>query len=94
MTLTSDQLKHFYHPSRHILAIAGGIVGAAIPNKTSNIHPFITAAVFAFFAVKIIYGDYDKGYQWTVSDILFAFIIIIEAIVGAIIITQLNKISY
>lgn len=94
MTLTSDQMNNFYHPSRHILAIAGGIVGAAIPNKTSNIHPFITAAVFAFFAVKIIYGDYDKGYQWTVSDILFAVVIIIEAILGAFIITQLNKTSY
>lgn len=82
------ETKALLQPNRHILAIASGIVGGALPNYNSNIHPYITGAIVAGFIVKYIYGDYDVGYQWSFSDLIFWTITLLEGALGAFIINQ------
>jgi hypothetical protein len=48
-----------------------GILAAFVPNKKSNIHPVLLGAIFGFLFTKILVGDYDRGYAWTASDLLF-----------------------
>lgn len=68
----------------HLLAFSAGVLGAAIPTDRSNIHPLLMGALFSLFFVKVLLGDYDTGYQWTVSDILFAVTVGFEGICGAL----------
>ena len=81
------EYQQFLKPNRHILALAAGILGGALPNTKSNAHPYLIGALIAAFAVKMIYGDYDKGYQWTLSDLLFWIVTLLEGVIGAVIIT-------
>lgn len=60
---------------RHIFAIICGLVAGLIPNNKSNIYPPLLGAIFSILFTKIIFGDYDTGYQWTTSDIAFAGIV-------------------
>ena len=85
--MNKTELNNFYEPKRHILALASGVLGGALPNKNSNMHPLLTGAILAGLIVKIMYGDYDTGYQWTVSDILFWTVTILEGIIGSAIIS-------
>ena len=39
--------------------------------------------IFALLFSKILVGDYDTGYQWTYSDILFVLIVGTEGFIGA-----------
>lgn len=71
--------------NRHIVAIIAGMVGGLIPNDKSNIHPLLMGAILAVLSTKVLVGDYDKGYQWTVSDILFLAVTASEGAFGAII---------
>jgi hypothetical protein len=75
--------KELSNPSRHILAVASGILGGFLPNKMSNIHPLLMGAILAVFFVKLLFGDYDIGYQWTVRDIIFVIVTALEGSVGA-----------
>lgn len=68
---------------RHILAISLGFIGGLIPNKKSNINHLLMGAIFALLFSKILVGDYDTGYQWTYSDILFVLIVGTEGFIGA-----------
>lgn len=61
--------------SRQLLALGAGLVGGFVPNNHSNIHPLLMGAILAVLLVKILFGDYDRGYQWTVSDIGFLTLI-------------------
>jgi hypothetical protein len=61
--------------SRQLLALGAGLVGGFVPNTRSNIHPLVLGAILAVLLVKILFGDYDSGYQWTVSDIGFVVLI-------------------
>lgn len=70
-------------PKRHLVAIASGILGGAIPNQKSNIHPFLLGAVFALLIVKLLYGDYDRGFQFSGADIIFLLVIGLEGVLGA-----------
>jgi len=72
-----------YEPKRHILAIAAGILAGYIPSVNSNIHPLLLGAIFAVLLVKLFFGDYDTGYQWTKLDIVFAILHSTEGILGA-----------
>ena len=74
---------------RHLFAFACGVVGGAIPNTKSNIHPMLLGAILALLMTKIVFGDYDKGYQWTASDILFLLIVGLEGAAGALLFLQL-----
>ncbi len=78
------EISQFYKPQRHILAIASGIVGSSLPNTYSNMHPVLIGMLIAGFSVKMIYGDYDEGYKWTFSDIVFWLITFLEGAIGAL----------
>ena len=80
------EIRNFLQPNRHILAIACGILGGALPNTMSNMHPYLIGAIVAGFIVKMVYGDYDQGYQWTFSDIIFWVITLFEGFIGAFLI--------
>jgi hypothetical protein len=84
------EIRNLLDPRRHILAVAGGIVGATLPNTYSNANPYIIGALVSGFLVKMIYGDYDQGYEWTFSDLVFWVVTLVEGIIGATIMTMLN----
>jgi hypothetical protein len=48
------------------------------------------SALISAFVVKMIYGDYDKDFRWTFSDLIFWIFTIIEGIIGAFIITSIQ----
>ena len=70
---------------RHILAISLGFIGGLIPNNKSNINHLVLGVIFAILFSKILVGDYDIGYKWTYSDILFILIVGTEGFIGALI---------
>ena len=84
------ETNNFLQPKRHVLAIACGIVGGTLPNNNSNTHPFVIGAIIAAFVVKMVYGDYDKDFRWTFSDLIFWIFTITEGILGAFIITNIQ----
>lgn len=69
---------------RHIFALFCGTIAYIIPNNKSNIYPPLLGLIFAILFTKIVFGDYDKGYQWTSSDILFFFIVGSEGALGTL----------
>ena len=66
-----------------MLAILSGFVGGLIPNTKSNIHPFLMGSLLAILLTKIIFGDYDRGYQWSLSDFVFVLVVGGEGVFGA-----------
>jgi hypothetical protein len=68
---------------RHVLALLAGFLGGIIPNDKSNIHPLLMGAILSILLTKIFYGDYDKGYQWSIKDVWFALIVGGEGAIGA-----------
>ena len=68
---------------RHIFALVCGIIAGVIPNDKSNIDPKLLGFIFAILFTKIVFGDYDKGYQWSKSDIVFAIVVGGEGAIGA-----------
>lgn len=76
---------------RHLIAVATGILGGAIPNQKSNIHPYLMGAILAILAVKVFVGDYDKGYSWTLSDIGFVVVTGLEGVLGAAAVTTASR---
>jgi len=87
--MNKQEIKNFTDPKRHLLAVACGILGGSLPNNNSNMHPLFTGAILAGLIVKIIYGDYDTGYQWSVSDLVFWSVTLIEGVIGAIMVTYI-----
>jgi len=78
----------FFSPKSHLLAVSAGVLGGAIPNDRSNLHPLLMGALFSLFFVKVLLGDYDTGYTWTGSDILFGLTLGLEGIFGALLFTR------
>jgi hypothetical protein len=68
---------------QHFLAVLAGFFGGMIPNDKSNIHPLLMGAILSILLTKIFYGDYDKGYQWTLKDFYFVLIVGGEGALGA-----------
>jgi hypothetical protein len=60
---------------RNRFALLCGLVGGVIPNDKSNIHPVLMGFILSILATKVIYGDYDKGYKWTINDIYFVIVV-------------------
>ena len=75
--------SQIYDPIRHLFAIGIGFLGGLIPNHKSNIHPLLMGVILAILLTKIVFGDYDVGYQWSVRDILFGLIVGAEGAFGA-----------
>jgi hypothetical protein len=42
---------------------------------------------------KVVFGDFDVGYQWTQSDIYYWFITITEALIGGYLAIYVKKLS-
>ena len=65
---------------RDVFAFIAGGLGAFAP---SHIDPRLLGAIFAGIVVKVFVGDYDKGFQWTLSDIVFWIVTLTEGALGA-----------
>ena len=77
-------LDEVLRPSRHLVATLSGFVAAFIPNDKSNINPFLMGVIVAFLVTKVVIGDYDAGYKWTLSDIVFVIVTSAEGILGVV----------
>lgn len=82
MNSTSTTLSKILNIEQIVFTIAIGYISATIPNAKSNIHPLLMASILGILARKIIYGDFDEGYQWTVSDIYFVISTIFFSLSG------------
>jgi hypothetical protein len=60
---------------RNTFALMCGLVGGVIPNNKSNINPVLMGFIISILATKVMYGDYDNGYQWTINDIYFVIVV-------------------
>ena len=67
-----------------IVTIIAGFIGALIPNKLSNIPHLWMSIIIGGLTSKIIYGDFDVGYQWTRTDIYYWIITFFESLIGGI----------
>ena len=76
-----------------VTTIVGGYIGALIPNSKSNIHPLIMSVIIGSLFSKCIYGDFDVGYQWTISDIYYWILTITESLLGGIIAINLKRLK-
>ena len=59
-----------------------GYLATLISNKKSNIHPLIASAIFGLLFAKIVFGDWDRGFQFTYLDIIYSITVIFFAILG------------
>ena len=71
--------------NRHAFAVFLGFIGGIIPNNKSNIYPPLMGSIFAILFSKIVFGDYDKDYQWSLSDLLFVIINGSEGFIGGLV---------
>ena len=53
-----------------------GYLATLIPNKKSNIHPLVASAIFGLLFAKIVFGDWDRGFQFTYLDIVYGLSLI------------------
>ena len=72
-----------YNLRRNLFAFTLGGIAGFIPNNKSNIPVWLLGIIFAILATKIVYGDYDIGYQWSFADIIFLIVIGTLGSVGA-----------
>ncbi len=63
------------YKKRILSAALFGFIGGLMPNEKSNIHPVLLGIIFALLFTKIIFGDFDTGYQWSFLDIHFVLLI-------------------
>ena len=78
MSFTQNQHNYF----QILSTMVGGYIGALIPNKVSNIPHLALAVIVGSLVSKIIYGDFDMGYQWTKSDLYYWILTVIESLLG------------
>ena len=83
--------QNIYNYKQIIVTILFGIIGAIIQSPKSNIHPLLGAVLLGSFMSKSLYGDWDRGYNWTISDIFYWIATIVEALIGGLIALQLSK---
>lgn len=67
--------KQICNKERNAFALFCGIIASLIPNHKSNIHPVLMGIILSILLTKIVYGDYDRGYTWSVNDIYFVVIV-------------------
>lgn len=86
-------IPELYSLQRHVFAFFCGFVGGLLPNDKSNIEPWLMGALLAGIATKVVFGDFDTGYQWTWKDILFVIVVGGEGAVGALLSQRLKPLA-
>lgn len=69
--------------SQHLFSFGCGLLGGVVPNTKSNIHPVLLGIIFAILFTKIVFGDWDTGYQWSSNDLAFVAVVGAEGALGA-----------
>jgi len=64
------------------LGIFAGFLGGLIPNDKSNIPRWMMAILVGVLTLKVVYGDFDKGFQWSGSDLIFYPLAGLLALIG------------
>lgn len=82
MNSESNKLSNILNMEQIFFTIAIGYISASIPNNKSNIHPLLMALILGLLARKIIYGDFDEGYQLSIYDIYFVISTIFLSLSG------------
>ena len=82
---TEELLRQTTYSSR---CIENGFLTTFICDKLwshsrAHTESLLLGVIFAILFTKIVFGDYDKGYQWTRSDLLFVLIVGGEGALGA-----------
>ena len=67
--------KQIWSKERNAFALFCGIIASLIPNHKSNIPPVLMGNILSILLTKIVYGDYDRGYTWSVNDIYFVVMV-------------------
>ena len=60
-----------------------------IPNK-SNFHNAIIIPVIVVLLVKYILGDWDKGFKWSILDILYWFSLLVFSVLLCFLMAKFN----
>jgi len=83
--------KQVWNIERTGFAILCGTIAYMIPNDRSNIHPVLMGIILSILATKVVYGDYDKGYQWSKNDVYFGLVVGGFGALGAYILNIIRK---
>ena len=74
--------QNIHNYEQIVSTMIGGYIGALIPGEKSNIPPLLLAVIVGSLVSKVVYGDFDKGYKWTSTDIFYWIVTILEALIG------------
>lgn len=85
MKINFESNQNMYNYTQIITTIVFGYLGAIVPNNKSNIPHLLLSVIFGGLSSKIIFGDWDIGYKWTISDIFYWFFTIIESLLGGLV---------
>lgn len=75
--------KELSDPRRHLLAVSSGVIGGSLLNQKTEWGGYLLGALLAILVVKLFIGDLDKGFQFSLYDILFIVLFGLEGFLGA-----------
>ena len=75
--------KELSDPRRHLLAVSSGVIGGSLLNQKTEWGGYLLGALLAILVVKLFIGDLDKGFQFSLYDILFIVLFGFEGFLGA-----------
>ncbi len=79
---------------RILIGLILGFIGGLIPNNRSNINRLVMGIIFAILGTKVLIGDFDIGYQWTINDIYFVIYTSLLGLLGSFLSLKLFKSLY
>lgn len=89
----SRMIPELYDLRRHMFAFLCGLLGGLLPNDKSNIAHWLMGGLIAILATKVVFGDFDLGYQWSWKDIVFGAVVGSEGALGAILSQRLKPLA-
>lgn len=81
--MTKYTWKELSDPRRHLLAVSSGVIGGSLLNQKTEWGGYLLGALLAILVVKLFIGDLDKGFQFSLYDILFIVLFGLEGFLGA-----------
>jgi len=75
--------KQLFSVEQTVFNVISGYLAGSLQHKKSNIHPLLLGAIVGFLSRKVVYGDYDRGYRWTIYDFLFLIMSVLLGVFGA-----------